>query len=206
MLMRPSCAGARRPSWRAALAGAGLSSSTNVVATHVAVIVEFGSGLSLPFTSSAADVHDARELADAIEEDREVVVRAVELEADRPLGVQLLGDGRRRLEALDRQVRLRRDASACGAADRRRPSLRAAPPSGCRGAPRGRPTCAAELRQLASRSSAPLVMSALQRLQLRSRDVHVGARRHLVVVVERAARRRRRARRTRRPAHTTVVW
>ena len=32
--------------------GAGLSSSTKVVATHVAVIVAFGSGLSLPFTSS----------------------------------------------------------------------------------------------------------------------------------------------------------
>ena len=31
----------------------GLSSSTNVVATQVAVIVEFGSGLSLPSTSSA---------------------------------------------------------------------------------------------------------------------------------------------------------
>ena len=29
--------------------GVGLSSNTNVVATHVAEIVEFGSGLSLPF-------------------------------------------------------------------------------------------------------------------------------------------------------------
>ena len=37
---------------RRASAGAGLSSSTNVVATQVAVIVEFGSGLSLPLTSS----------------------------------------------------------------------------------------------------------------------------------------------------------
>src|SRR6266508_1347650 len=33
-------------------AGAGLSSSTNVVATHVAVIVEFGCGLSFDLTSS----------------------------------------------------------------------------------------------------------------------------------------------------------
>jgi hypothetical protein len=31
----------------------GLSSSTNVVATQVAVIVELASGLSLPWTSSA---------------------------------------------------------------------------------------------------------------------------------------------------------
>ena len=38
------------------------------------------SGLSLPLTSSAGDVDDAGELADAVEEDREVVVGALELE------------------------------------------------------------------------------------------------------------------------------
>src|SRR5436190_15473219 len=51
-----------------------------------------------------ADVDDARELADAIEEERQVVISAFEFEVDWPLGVQLLGDRRRRLEALDRQV------------------------------------------------------------------------------------------------------
>ena len=41
------------------------------------------------------NVDDAGELADAVEEDREVVIGAFELERDRPLGVQLLGDRRR---------------------------------------------------------------------------------------------------------------
>ena len=72
------------------------------------MIVAFGVGLVLALDVEAADVDDARELADAVEEDRQVVIGAVELERDRPLGVQLLGDDRRRLEALDRQVRLRR--------------------------------------------------------------------------------------------------
>src|SRR5213082_910107 len=54
--------------------------------------------LVLPLHVEAVDVHDARELADAIEEGREVVIGALELQRDRPLGVQLLGDRRRRLE------------------------------------------------------------------------------------------------------------
>jgi hypothetical protein len=43
-----------------------------------------------------------------VEEQREVVVRALELEGDRPLRVQLLGDRGARLEGLDFQIGSRR--------------------------------------------------------------------------------------------------
>ena len=58
--------------------------------------------------SQGADVDDARELADAIEEQPEVVIAAFELQADRPLGVHVLGGDRLRPEAAHLQVRLRR--------------------------------------------------------------------------------------------------
>src|SRR5206468_5879821 len=55
------------------------------------------------------DVDDARELADSIEKGRQVVIGPIELEGDRPFRVQLFGNRGPRLEALDREIRLRGD-------------------------------------------------------------------------------------------------
>src|SRR5262245_40811628 len=60
--------------------------------------------LLLALDVDARDVHDSRELAYPVEEDRQVVVSPVEFELNWPLGVQRLGDGGRRLERLDFQL------------------------------------------------------------------------------------------------------
>ena len=193
----------RAPAWRRGLAGAGLSSSTKVVATQVAVMVAFGSGLSLPLHVEAADVDDARELADAVEEDRQVVIRALELERDRPLGVQLLGDDRRRLEALDRQVRLRRHRLHAaqqigGVLLLRQHRLQVVEPAF------ELVDLRAELRQLL-RGAQALGDVGAQRPQLRLRAAP--SRRASASRSSSRTRRRRRARarRTRRPARTTAA-
>src|SRR5262245_46723642 len=61
----------------------------------------------LALDSHAADVDDSRKLADAVEEQPQVVISAIELQRDRPLGMGLLRHDRRRLEALDLQIRFR---------------------------------------------------------------------------------------------------
>ena len=58
------------------------SSSTNVVATHSATMVRFGSTGCFALDRDLADVDDARELADPIEERAEVVVRPLRLQLD----------------------------------------------------------------------------------------------------------------------------
>jgi len=144
-----------------------------------------GVGLVLALHLERADVDDAGEFADAVEEQREVVIRPFELQRDRPLGVQLFGDRRRRLEALDGHVRLRghrlhavqqvggvllfgQDRLEVGKAPFEVGHLRA------------------ELRQFLRRAQA-LVDVVAQRHELRLPRDHVGLHRHLVVVVENSA-------------------
>ena len=144
------------------------SSSTNVVAVQVTPIGAGGGPSGPAGNGEAADVDDSRELADAIEEQPEVVIRALELEADRPLGVQLAGGDRLRLEAADRQVRFAPPACGRGAADRRRPSLPAESAAGFRAAPAGRDTSLAELGQLTRRRE-PLVDARADLVELARR-------------------------------------
>src|SRR4029450_10836182 len=65
--------------------------------------------LVLTLHIESADIDDAGELSDTVEKRREVVVRALGLQRNRPLGVQLFRHGRRGLETHDRQVRLSGD-------------------------------------------------------------------------------------------------
>ena len=94
-----------------------------MVAVAWAVIVAGPDVLVLRVDRDRADVDDARELADPLEERPEVVIRALELQPDRPLGVQLTRrDGLRR-EPEDGQVGLRGHRPEPVAADRQRPVL-----------------------------------------------------------------------------------
>ena len=85
-----------------------LSSSTKVVAVALAVIVEFAAGLSLPLMSSPLMLTMRVNLPTRSKKIARLWYVPSSSQGDRPLGVQLLGDDRRRLEALDRQVGLRR--------------------------------------------------------------------------------------------------
>ena len=121
------------PAGVAALPG---STRTNVVAVQSALIDRgprrsFVSGLDV----DARHVDDARKFADPLEERPEVVIRAIELQADRPLRIHLPRRDRLRAKTRGWSGSTASPSPEAGATDPRHPSHRAVPGAVVRAAP-----------------------------------------------------------------------